>query len=244
MLANTWQVEQLRLTTFGLPSFEQRKAEHLFSKFVGREADSITHQRELALAEEGAYHDGVLKIVQQAERIDVFYEAMEVWPSWLGAFQERSPDFFTDAVKFCGNLPAEYAPFRVAIGVVLAQPVATKDEGYEIVSRILGIKLPTGGRDLLFQLNEPTTDDDVELNRLKKWSVSQYQRGKIEVSFLTGAAKMIGQDGDVRYAVRLELDFSSTAESRSKVSRENVCATLKRLADCAKVAAEEDHGKR
>ena len=197
MAANKWQVEHLRLTTFVHQPFDAgAQPQQLFRSYTDRDADSVTHNREaMSHVEQGKYGGGVLLITQAPGRIDAIHSVGAEAPAWLGSFAECAPQFFEDSSKFCAGLPANYEPFRVALGVVLALPVKSKAEGYSMVSRKLNLKLPDQASDLLFQINLPTTVEGIVLNRLRKFSVSHSQRATIEVSLLTGSHKVLEYNG-------------------------------------------------
>jgi hypothetical protein len=136
----------------------------------------------------------------------------------------------------------EQAPViqRLALGAILLAPVEDAKAGYERLSTFLPFKLDPNSSDFLYQINRPRPAqalDDIEINRLSKWSVARIQSLRLTM----GAANPIAEAVDVLTACRLEFDVNTSAKWQKALPSEALPALLDELAGLGQeIAAKGD----
>ena len=130
---------------------------------------------------------------------------------------------------------------RVALGVILTQPVETKREGYQRLSTYIpSVHIDIENTsDFHYQINRPRSSrsgvPDLRINRLTKWSVALWRGATISM----GPESVQHSMGREHFACRLELDINTAPGLTAEIARENLPRILEELADLADEIARE-----
>jgi hypothetical protein len=125
---------------------------------------------------------------------------------------------------------------RVAFGAELFLSQPSRDDTYRYLGEALrGARVQLdGATDFIYQINRPrasTVLDDAMINRLGKWSASQWQ-----IMFEQGAAhRAIGTEG---YANNLTLDVNTAAEYGGPIPRDSLLNVYRELVTHGREIAE------
>jgi hypothetical protein len=101
---------------------------------------------------------------------------------------------------------------RIALGVVVHEPVPSREEGYRRLARYLpAVKIdPEGSSELFYQVNRPRKSQVIEglkVNRLSKWSVALSV--PFSFSLLGPAQSQFGRVNEGETTCRIELDINT-----------------------------------
>jgi hypothetical protein len=227
---SVWQTELLRLTIFPNPPLVLSQG-NWWSELVGDEPEASNAQpRSGRLTQLGNYKDGQLGLVIQPDRIDWNYTAIEDEPSSEGSKNPSIGDFphaleiFREVMHRWLNLPSSPIVGRLAFGAILSQPVDNLASGYELLShKYLPFPIDTQGTsDFIYRINKQTTSqvgfEDLQLNRLRNWSVSSRQN--FIVSIIQGQATSIPSPFPQMFSIRLELDINTSPDFVGELNRE------------------------
>src|SRR5204863_8813113 len=111
---------------------------------------------------------------------------------------------------------------RLALGVLLAEPTATKETGYARLRHFIDVVPEGEATDFVYQVNRPrrsTVGVPDFVNRLAKWSVAQMQL----VLLTAGAAPASAEPVSF---VSLDLDVNTPAEFGGPIPPASVGAVL------------------
>lgn len=240
-----WDVVLLRFTAFPVTA-ERPKDLHWWADIVGGEPEARTLKNTPAAIEESGQLDDRtrLSLTVTSVRTDLVATAAKTTPSPLpdviGALPDVCPRF-VDLIDKWLSLPNRFAVQRIAFGAILLHEESNREQGYERIAKFLSntVKVdPLTWRDLLFQLNRPTTvpSTALEINRVAKWAV------------VAATGIMLGGGGSPQtipepaFATSLELDFSTSAEHRGALPDKNLTAISHDLSEQAvKMAADGDN---
>ena len=225
-----WQLQSVRFTAFVMPDVVLPS--DLWASVVGGEPETSVYQRAIALRQEtGAFLDGRATLNIQPARVDLLLEAAGLpgpTPPTLGPFPDGVRSFI-DAVRRWvrseGFLPVR----RLALGMVLVSPAATRELGHEQLREFIDA-VPRGeASDFLYQVNRwrrsTSGVENLLVNRLSKWSVTAVQL------MMLGAG--MTNLGVTHTFVNLELDLSSSAEFSGPIPRDRVEAVIDDLVAAA-----------
>jgi hypothetical protein len=225
-----WEVEVLRLTAFPAVPLDYRQS-GWWENVVGEPPETESTQPRTSLHEEvgplGESGAG-LNLRIQPERID--WLVTKHLPGAAGAPLIESaslPTFgsFESALQSIRDIAIKWFPEapsiqRLALGAVLLLPAANRQEGYEILGRLLpALEVdPENSTDLSYSINRPRLSKAVgpslRINRLSRWSVVQLVGFRLQVPTNAGdISKPLTQDSELT-AARLELDINTSADHR------------------------------
>lgn len=174
-----WQTEQLRLTLFPLqpPSGSVGERWRLLTG-LSPQTEITQRQGDIPVyIAEGILNNSPLRLVFGRGRVDLLWEGpppfsdpSEItldWPKKLHNFRNLAETWFTtfsDSVQ------------RIALGVILRNPVSTLSEGYQLLQSFLpgGCLGSENVTDFLYRVNRPREAQSypgLRLNRLSEWSV-------------------------------------------------------------------------
>jgi hypothetical protein len=135
----------------------------------------------------------------------------------FGSFESALQSIRDIAIKWFPEAPSIQ---RLALGAVLLLPAANRQEGYEILGRLLpALEVdPENSTDLSYSINRPRLSKAVgpslRINRLSRWSVVQLVGFRLQVPTNAGdISKPLTQDSELT-AARLELDINTSADHR------------------------------
>ncbi|HEX2864323.1 MAG TPA: hypothetical protein VHN99_07120 [Deinococcales bacterium] len=213
-----WQFGQLRLTVFPKDPLTEAFGRDFWSTVIRHDPQSEFRQKVgLGFIYQTEGIDGPAQLVLRVEpqRIDWLCNPVpgDVVPlATIGTEADALPLFEQYSVAVLENLHLETA--RIALGVALVLPVASKEDGYRWLSRYLPkVEVdPVGSRDFLYRINRPRPSQvaPVELNRLSEWSVMRFDGGFVSFNAIGLQA---GPSIASQYSVRLVLDISSAPET-------------------------------
>jgi hypothetical protein len=246
-----WNVQSLRLTAFhtarDLPDLESWWAElagQVPETRVARPREGLAEVMGDFAAEQ--LNPARLTLGSQPSRIDWLLQAQDSPPPGipcLGPLPRVLP-FFTDTMHpWLDRLPFDIN--RLALGVILLFPVATRQEGYSLLSRFLPLTLDPNSSDFLYRINRPAVSeslaDGTQLNRLSTWSVLLVELVRLSISPGTVRAD-VSHQGEPALACRLELDVNTPADRTEPLPRDKYRPLLTELAAMAQSIA--DRGDR
>lgn len=248
----TWLVQQLRFSAFvpspspnllstvwpllsnDSPESDESRPREGFRRMAAPEADSVLEAATLP----GRFD--IVKSQAASAEIQPIIHFGDAFPQ-LDAFAERIRSMLN-------GLGQEINIHRLALGVVLVRPVASREAAYEELGKLLSLELnPATSRDFLYQINHPETfahgSGSIELNRLSRWSAMRTQRFMLQVT-----PNAIGQpvSSQTELAagenfVRCEIDNSSAAEMVDGLSLDSWQLIFNRLIELAHVTASGEH---
>ncbi len=211
-----WGTDLLRATAFG--QFDYSVGEAWWSQLVSEDADSESKQPKQGIYTATIEREASVFTLQiQPGRADVLRKSKEVAPPInafpdMGSFELVVPDF---AAAIENWLSSDLVLNRLAFGSVLFLPCESQEDAYEKLSHLLpALQIdPKGSRDLLYQINRPTTakeiEEPIEINRLNKWSVLRLSQGLLNIS---SGQPVVSKAPEEIIAIRLELDINTAAE--------------------------------
>ncbi len=239
-----WNAESLRLTVFQTP-VAQIADPTWWSDLVGEPPESrISRPRVGGQQEEGSFERGRLVLRNQPTRIDWLYNAD------IGEVQDNIPtigsvhdarNVFLELMQRWFQLETFPLINRMALGVILTQPVETKREGYRRLSTYIpSVQLDVENTsDFIYQINRPRSSGsgvpELRINRLTKWSVALWRGATISM----GPESVQHSMGQELFACRLELDISTAPGFTAELPQENLRRILEELADLADEIARE-----
>ena len=152
----------------------------------------------------------------------------------LGKVDEQLKIFtsFAKAILDGANLEIT----RLAFGLVLHRPVADRTAGYKELSKLTSLQLdPVKSKEFMLQINYPSQfqidDQQIELNRLTKWSSAVMKRYSLIVNSENVSAvtpTLLDEN-----FVLLEIDNSSPMERQDAFSKNSLNAILDKLVELA-----------
>ena len=216
-----WGVENLRLTLFH-PS--DTSPAGLWEKLMGVSPEGIDERPNQGVRrEQGDAFGNRIQLVTQKQRID-----WNVVPNpTLGSdhyptltASDRAMSALQDALSV--SIQAIRQVQRLAFGATLVRQVSSLDDGMNYLAEFLPhMNLESrGGSDFIYQINRrrlSATARQVQVNRLAKWQLDQFQSGAIRISPSQGPQVQTSEPG---FVSRLTLDINTAPESNAiSVSR-------------------------
>ncbi|MCH8837219.1 MAG: hypothetical protein IIA60_05370 [Candidatus Marinimicrobia bacterium] len=128
---------------------------------------------------------------------------------------------------------------RIAFGAVLIYPVASLEEGYTSLQGLIpSLRIdPSASTEFEYSTNRPieisVNDEQIQINRLSKWSMKNYKVISIDPSGTQHAAR--------QYLCRLELDINSSQDRAGALPRQEIPKLFHQLVDLGKQISE--HGE-
>ncbi len=198
-----------------------------------------------ALKEEGPLEKGRLVLNIRPMRIDWLFQSIyddqsESFPiPIIGPFPESLVPFF-GIIERWFSLEALPELTRIALGVVLVEPVEDKKLGYQRISKYLPtIKLDTEkSSDFSYQINRPRPSTsgikDLSVKRISRWSVSLHRAAAISVGPDSAEAATLGQ---TYFTTRLEVDINTAPDFKGFLPAEHLSKILRELVSLAEEIA-------
>jgi hypothetical protein len=144
---------------------------------------------------------------------------------WVAVFREITGAFTGDA-KVDVN--------RMAVGLVLLEPVPTKEAGYQRLNEHLDphVKLDPRSSEFRYQVNRPRPSAVLEgnVNRVSEWSVARLQATKSGMDF---------KPGDFSYMVRLALDINTPPDAPEAIPHDRQGEVIEELLELGLEIARE-----
>jgi hypothetical protein len=232
-----WQVETLRATAFptGIPRMQMG----WWDKLIAESPEiRISRPREGVHREEGPFENGKLIFSAKPTRIDWLYtvdiEKSEGLPT-LGNFHGVEHGFFKVVkrwLEICDPIK------RLAFGAILLYPVSSREEGYQLIGKMLPCVVldPATSFDFLYQINRPRLSQSISptilINRLTKWSVAKLQRLHIELSVEAKVQpSILPHEGF--YACRLEIDVNTPQQNVDQLTKDKLVPLFDELLSLA-----------
>jgi len=228
------QLTTLRLTTFHETATDASSLELFYKQTVGVDPESVVKQRE-GFQADGPFNDGRIVLVSPTlsvpPRIDWLYTSFD---------ETALPTGFENSLKAFKSLMAQWfqkcSPLkRLAFGVIVLLPVESIEKGYErLLDYLPSIKIDAAGSsDFLYQINRPrrskTMADNLEINRLSKWSVNVLGHAQIGIN---GGVPQMQQESET-FACRIELDINTSTKLQGVLSQEKLQPLLDELESLA-----------
>lgn len=238
-----WFVQQLRFSAFvqdALRSLVDQVWEAI-SADPPETDDSRPREgfRRLAIsADDGS----MLQVILTPGRFDVLQSlaaTAEIQPVvHLGKASQRVDSFVRQINAMLPRLNIDIQ--RIALGLVLIRPVASREDAYRELQSLLPVELnPDTSRDFLYQINHPETlqieQDSLELNRLCKWSAIQTQHFRLQI-IAAPSGVPVSTQGDLAAGenfVCCEVDNSTAADRAGALPRDSIQAIFERLVELA-----------
>lgn len=238
---SNWEVENLRVTGFTLPSVVPEPINQLWAALVLVPPDQINERpKEATVTAEGSLEGHRLILSQGPGRTDWLWVAdldltklSAGFPS-IGKFQ-TAPDIF---VKLARTWLERRPPLtRLAWGGVIKFVVPNKEDGYRKLAEFLhSVKIdPVGSSEFIYQINRPRTSrviDGMLVNRLSTWSVALLQPISIAVGFQPGQAVGLPTTPPIS-ACRLVFDINSDATRTEPFEPRQLAPLLDELVELA-----------
>ncbi len=222
----TWQAQSLRFTGFALkpPAIADQT---WWRELTGRPPRKRTSEPEAGRQQdEGPFEDGELVLALEPSRIDLKLcpvleptARLEV----LGPYPRACVPFVSTVQAFLRR-PDTPPLHRIALGCVLHYPVATLQEGYQVIMQMApGLRLDGENvSDVFFQINRSRIStsypgDGLRINRLTKWGVAQ-----IHLVSIVAGGPSVRQLLPGELAVRLELDINTDGNFQKELDRDKL----------------------
>lgn len=143
-------------------------------------------------------------------------------PDLLGPFVDVTEPFLKILEAWFDAAPPVK---RLAFGAVCLHQVPSKEAGYnELDAFLSAVKVESGARDFLYQINRPIKSEvsELEINRLMKWNVQHAQFLSVDASGVTETSEWLG--------TRLELDINTDAANTNPFSAKTMLDELRQHA--------------
>jgi hypothetical protein len=211
-----WYVENLRLTIFPEKQSIEASVEW-WKNALSIDVDESTRSRQMLTQR------AKLNLIENADLVN---ESLPDRVHWQVILEKGRPpasgglptigEYVDVAPKFadiCHSLLSnELCPemTRIAVGGVLLFPVASKEQGYSVLSEYVhDLRIDSENSfDLSYQINKPRlskTTNETKINRLMLWSVAKLQQINLDFN-----RPMIAETA---YACRLSFDVNSIEQS-------------------------------
>lgn len=237
---SSWLAETLRVTAFPRPG-NLIPEQNWWFEIVGQLPEKKTDQPRTGMViEEGSFQNGKLILAVHPARIDWRYEPademMQV-PDQFGNVGE-----FTAALRTFVSSMREWLSLnnipplrRLALGVVLLQPVEDIKEGYRVLSQYLPFDIDDmTSSDFLYQINRRRDSQveipDLRVNRLTKWSVASLIPMQIEPGPIVRFP--------AQFACRLEMDINTVPEFERELEHQKLESLLEEFAELSEEIVE------
>ena len=209
--SGSWEVEQLRATTFSIPVPQFRVGGSLWESVAGTRPEE----------ERFIHTDGREEIVGKIEGMSLTSVSRPGRVDWMLQTDGPRQGFpvigpLDDSVKIFRNVVYKWLDtcpplVRLALGATLVKPTPGLQQGYnELMQSLPDLQLNLShASDFLYQINrfrESQVAEGTRINRLTKWSVME--SGVIEVS-LGPEGGAILPPSSRQFACRLELDINT-----------------------------------
>ncbi len=237
VISESWLVEVLRVSAFSADTSGVDTA--LWEKLMQEQPEaSSSRPKEQSYQYEGLFEKGKLILSINPIRTDLIYTPPDIYGDEglpiIGQFFEVRDSFYQLAKK-CLNICNSIN--RMALGVVLFQPVENKTEGYNRISKYLPcIKLdPINSSDFLYQINRPRESgsvDQLSINRLSKWSVMKFGRLHLQLNSADKTIQPIIPYG-LSSACRVELDINTSQEFSDNLPKDRLSELFDELVNMA-----------
>lgn len=237
--SETWATVGLRTSFFstGGNIVGAERADTWWTSLTGEQpTEEIRKPREGVYDARGQFLGGLLQLQVQALRIDwnlipqLPAEDQPINPFASIGSMEQVGQFLDHVTRWIPQIATQIG--RIAFGAVFQQLVADKVSGYKVLGDYLhSIKLDAeNSSDFSYQINRPRKSvmvQNLSINRLSKWSVA-FSR---PISFVVGPNNAIAasMEAGSAYAVRLELDVNTDANSTSALSHNHMIDILREL---------------
>lgn len=240
-----WLVQQLRFSAFVQGASPQLLDDIWALISADRPETDESRPREgfRRLATSG--EDGLmLEAILMPGRFDILQSpaaVAEILPVvHLGEASPRVDSFISQISAMLSHLNVDIQIQRIALGLALIRPTASREESYRELQRLLPVDLnPDTSRDFLYQINHPEPiqvgQELCELNRLSRWSAMRTQHFRFQftaapsgASVSTQAGLAVGED-----FVRCEVDNSTAADRVEALPRDSLLTILGRLVELA-----------
>jgi hypothetical protein len=208
-----WQVESIRTTLFLSQPIDDLA--ELFTALTGTPAELTQRRRDVSAAR-GPHEFGDLHVSTDGHRLDVVVAPSSEGPSRPPLRLNASATDALDTLRHLSTTTIERtSASRLGLGLVALHPTTSLADATAWLSSIHPwLKdVPPGSTDIQYRINTPTTTDDgILVNLLRDWSVIRVEHVRLLVT-QAGAMTKVDQPSESMPSVRLELDFSTSAES-------------------------------
>lgn len=240
-----WFVQQLRFSAFVQGALPQLLDDVWASISTDEPETDESRPREGFRRLTISADDGsMLEVILMPGRFDVLQSpaaAAQILPVvHLGEARLRVDSFVSQISTMLSRLSIDIQIQRIALGLVLIRPVASREEAYRELQSLLPVELdPETSRDFLYQINHPETlqvgQDSLQLNRLRKWSAMQTQHFRLQISAAPSRAPVSTQTdlATGENFVRCEVDNSTAADRVEALPRDSILPILGRLVELA-----------
>lgn len=239
-LRSTWLVESVRLTAFPVLPV-QGDYDQVWEKVMGAPPSELRIQRNGPFATymaEVEHDDGFISLRGETAKVDWLYSANSTLSG--PGHQLDVGSFDTALSTFERSVESQYFATaigtvnRLALGLVLLQPVESRQAGYTLLNSLVEeINVdPERARDMVFRVNYRRPSGHVpglQINRLAEWSVVQLLAQAVEFSDRDAITRFASSD----FLVRLAIDVNSAPEHSELVQsrpQEDIYSELKEMA--------------
>lgn len=240
-----WLVQQLRFSAFVQGASPQLLDDIWVLISPDRPETDDSRPREgfrrlAASADDGS----MLEVILMPGRFDVLRSpaaSAEILPVvHLGDARPRVDSFASQISAMLPSLNIDIQIQRIALGLVLIRPVASREEAYRELQSLLPVDLtPETSRDFLYQINHPETlqvgQDLLELNRLSRWSAMRTQHFMLQFAAAQSGTPVSTHTGLAagENFVRCEVDNSTAADRVEALPRDGILPIFGRLIELA-----------
>ena len=245
-MAILWNGQLLRATFFPTQALDAEDLSDLWTIVSGGLLPEVDERRvRESFRRQGGRVDQeyYLELQIQPLRIDWFLTPAsaegESPKNDLGSFEPVLVKFMADLSRWL-ETSADVAWSRIALGGILASPVAGHREGYQLILDLvpsLRFDLADELSDLLYQINRPRAskaEDGLKINCLMKWSVGKQQMMNLAMPSGMPTLQSVGHE---EFFGRLELDINTAPTMGLELKKDRVQAILEELAQFALAVA-------
>ena len=157
----------------------------------------------------------------------------------IGMWNDLSESFLKFISPFLESL--EFPLVRIALGSVLVLEVASKEDAYRQLDKLLeSVQIdPENMRELTYRVNWPAKSSVIkglELNRLTTWNAVNISRTVMQ---MTGSEMTVAGAGKEIHTVRLELDHNTVLTHKTPFEKSVRLPIFKELVALARENAEK-----
>lgn len=240
-----WLIQQLRFSAFVRGASPQSLDDIWALLWTDRPETDESRPREGFRRLATSADDGsMLEVILMPGRFDVLQSpaaAAEILPVvHLGEARPRVDSFVSQISAMLPRLNIDIQIHRIALGLVLIRPVASREEAYRELQSLLPVDLnPETSRDFVYQINHPETlqvgQELLELNRLSRWSAMRTQHFRLQLGAAPSGAPVSTQTGLAagENFVRCEVDNSTAADRVEALPRDSILPSFGRLVELA-----------
>ena len=241
-----WLTETVRVTLFPSPGSAINTPDTWWEQYTGLTPENITkHPKDGTTLTMGRLQDEDISLILSVKPDRIDWQLIPENTSVSGLSTIGPLDTVLDYLLNPTSRFLEQSGIsiqRIAYGAIQLLPTESKIASYETLDNLLhNLKIdPEESSDLIYQINRPrksNVDNDLDLNRLSKWSAI-VGRGYLLSPSHDDEEAQVAQAISSIHACKLELDINTSATRTTPLHSENINKIVVELTELGKEIAE------